>query len=342
MAEPARVHLIAGGFPPGSLAGHDQDYARLRLLGLLAEREIPASVANDFSDVEKWLAVSRMLITYVAGPYPDAAQCRGIQQWLEAGGRWLGLHGTSGGRAERVEGARQRRTVKTEHHALLGSFFLTHPPICKIRVDVAGGDSTLTRGLGSSFVVEDEPYFIELQDPKSTRILLTADYGPAATSPAIGTLYPSDTSLQPDRKTRVLGYTRDGRPGRRDVLRARPLPQSRDQGGARGRSDGHDAAHVPRLVGERRVHHLAAQRDRVGCRGVARFAPLRSAASEFGYAYLRVVHDVGACRARDGRTGKPGPAVSDNLFRRDLRLTAFGARTRLTLAPSCESCACAS
>jgi type 1 glutamine amidotransferase len=203
-----RAHLITGGFPPGSQAGHDHDYARLRLLGLLAEREIPASVANDFADVEKWLAVSRLMITYVAGPYPDGAQCRAIQRWLEAGGRWLGLHGTSGGRAERVEGVRQRRTVKTEHHALLGSYFLTHPPICKIRVDVTGGESSLARGLGSSFVVEDEPYFIELQDPKSTQILLTADYGPDATSPTIGTLYPSDTSLQADGKTRVLGYTR--------------------------------------------------------------------------------------------------------------------------------------
>ena len=74
MAEtkPARAHLIAGGFPPGSLAGHDHDYARLRLLGLLAERDIPASVANDFADIEKWLPVSRLLISYVAGPYPDA------------------------------------------------------------------------------------------------------------------------------------------------------------------------------------------------------------------------------------------------------------------------------
>ena len=116
-----RAHLIAGGFPPGSSAGHDHDYARLRLLGLLAERDVPASVANDFADVEKWLPVSQLLITYVAGPYPDAAQCRAIQQWLEAGGHWLGLHGTSGGRAERVEGMRQRRTVKTEHHALLGA-----------------------------------------------------------------------------------------------------------------------------------------------------------------------------------------------------------------------------
>jgi len=209
-----RAHLIAGGFPPGSSAGHDHDYARLRLLELLAEQDVPASVANDFADVEKWLPVSRFLITYVAGPYPDAAQCRAIQRWLEAGGRWLGLHGTSGGRAERVEGSRQRRTVKTEHHALLGSYFLTHPPICKIRVDVAAGESRLTRGLGASFDVEDEPYFIELQDPGSTRILLTADYGPNATSPMIGTVYPSDTSLRPDGKTRVLGYTREVGKGR--------------------------------------------------------------------------------------------------------------------------------
>ena len=79
-----RAHLIAGGFPPASMAGHDHDYARLRLLGLLAERDIPASVANDFADVEKWLPVSQLLITYVAGPYPDALQTRAIERWLEA------------------------------------------------------------------------------------------------------------------------------------------------------------------------------------------------------------------------------------------------------------------
>ena len=207
-------HLVAGGFPPGSSAGHDHDYARLRLLGLLAEQNVPTSVANDFADIAKWLPLSRLLITYVAGPYPDTEQCRTIRSWLEAGGRWLALHGTSGGRAERVDGSRQRRTVKTEHHALLGSYFLTHPPIQKIRVDVERSESPLTRGLGTSFVVEDEPYFIELQDPGSTRVLLTADYGPAATSPTIGTLYEKDTSLRPDGKTRVLGYTRDvGRGG---------------------------------------------------------------------------------------------------------------------------------
>lgn len=206
--KPRRAHVITGGFPPGAMAGHDQDYARLRLLGLLAEAGVPASVANDFGDVERWLPVSRLLISYVAGPYPDAAQCGAIEAWLAAGGHWLALHGTSGGRAERVEGQRQRRTVKTAHHALLGSRFLTHPPIRKIRVEVADPQSPLTRGLGASFEVEDEPYFIELQDPSSTQILLTAEYGPDCVSSAIGTLYPRDTSLLADGRTRVLGYTR--------------------------------------------------------------------------------------------------------------------------------------
>jgi uncharacterized protein len=204
----ARAHLITGGFPPGSPAGHDHDYARLRLLGLLAEQDMPASVGNDFADVEKWLAVSRLLITYVAGPYPDDGQSRAIESWLSAGGRWFGLHGTSGGRAERVEGLPNRRTVKTGHHALLGSFFLTHPPICKIHVDVQGS-SRLTQGLGTSFDVEDEPYFIELQHPASTRAFLTADYGSSGAWPVVDKLYGKDTSLQPDGRTRVLGYTRD-------------------------------------------------------------------------------------------------------------------------------------
>ena len=206
--KPNHAHLIAGGFPPGSLTGHDHDYARLRLLGLLIEQAIPASVGNDFADVEKWLQVSRLLITYVAGPYPDSAQCAAMQQWLQAGGHWLALHGTSGGKAERVEGMRSRRTVKSAHHALLGGYFLTHPPIRRFRVDVVDRDHPITRGIGASFEVDDEPYFVELQDPGSTRVLLTAEYGPDAVSKSIGTIYPSDTSLQADGRTHVLGYTR--------------------------------------------------------------------------------------------------------------------------------------
>ena len=70
-----RVHLVAGGYPPGAAAGHDMDYARLRLLGFLAEHEdIATTVAGDFGDLDKWLVDTCLLVTYVAGPYPDSKQ----------------------------------------------------------------------------------------------------------------------------------------------------------------------------------------------------------------------------------------------------------------------------
>jgi len=203
------AHLITGGFPPGSPAGHDHDYARGRLLELLKQADVGVSTGADFTDVAQFLPDSRLLITYVAGPYPDAVQSEAMRSWIAAGGHWLGLHGTSGGRAVRVEGLRQRKTVKMAHHALLGSCFLTHPPICEIRVDLPDRTHPITRNLPGSFKVEDEPYFIELQNPADAHILLTADYGSSGEWPVAARLYGSDASLQADGRTRVLGYTKE-------------------------------------------------------------------------------------------------------------------------------------
>lgn len=203
-----RAHLIAGGFPPGSPAGHDMDYARLRLLELLAETPaVTATTANDFADLERWLPDTAFLITYVAGPYPTPAQNTVLEAWLEAGGRWLALHGTSGGKATPVDGQRQvRKMVKLEHHETLGSFFLNHPPVRKFRVDVHRAPP-LTAGLPDSFEVLDELYLIELCDP-SCRVLLSTELPEDPSPPGFGFAYDADTSLQPDGVTRVLGYTR--------------------------------------------------------------------------------------------------------------------------------------
>ncbi len=126
MSQAVRVHVVAGGFPPGSVAGHDMDYARMRILELLQEKQdAHATVSNDFEDVHKWLPGSQLMITYVAGPYLNDAHSRFVRDWLEAGGRWLALHGTSGGKAARVsEQSRARKMVKLSHHATLGCFFL--------------------------------------------------------------------------------------------------------------------------------------------------------------------------------------------------------------------------
>jgi hypothetical protein len=213
LQRPARVHLVAGGFPRGSSAGHDIDYARLRILQVL-QQELGAatSVASDFSGVESWLAGSDLLVTYVAGPFPNEEQSQRLAEWLEAGGRWLALHGTSGGRAVPLpDGAPGRTMSKARHHEVLGAFFLNHPPIRKFRVDVCDRDHPLTRGLPEAFEVMDELYLIELQAPNESHVLLTTsdldDKDPAPRS--FGFQYGDDSSVGADGRTRVLGYVRE-------------------------------------------------------------------------------------------------------------------------------------
>lgn len=209
--KPLRVHLITGGFPPGSPAGHDMDYARLQLLQLLHEHpNVLATVTNDFTDIAKWLPGSRLLITYVAGPHPNDEQNQVLRRWLEAGGRWLALHGTSGGKAAPVSPqSRARKMVKSSHHATLGGFFLNHPPLCKFQVQVTDQAHFLAKDLPPSFEVMDELYLIELQDPAATQVVLTTELEKDPSPPGFGFGYDQDTALLPDGKTRVLGYTRE-------------------------------------------------------------------------------------------------------------------------------------
>jgi hypothetical protein len=186
------------------------DYARLQLLQLLHEQpHVLTTVTNDFTDIAKWLPGSQLLVTYVAGPHPNEEQNQVLRQWLEAGGRWLALHGASGGRAAQVsEQSRARKMVKSSHHATLGGFFLNHPPVRKFQVKVVDSNHVLTKDLPPSFEVMDELYLIELQDPATTQVLLTTELEKDPSPPGFGFVYDKDTALQPDGKTRVLGYTR--------------------------------------------------------------------------------------------------------------------------------------
>jgi hypothetical protein len=213
-----RVHLITGGYPPGSAAGHDMDYARLQLLQKLqAAAGLSVTVANDFEDVGRWLAGTDLLITYVAGPYPEGADNELLSDWLDAGGRWLALHGTSGGKAVRSERAGRpvRKMVKAEHHRTLGCFFLNHPPLSQFDVAVHG-THRVVQDLPGRFTVQDELYLIELQDPEGSRVLLTTELASDPSPPGFGFVYDEDTSLQADGKTRVLGYARES--GRGEVV----------------------------------------------------------------------------------------------------------------------------
>ena len=220
MPAPIRAHVIVGGFPPGQHQGHDMDYARLRILqALQADERVQATVGGDFTDCHKWIADCQLLITYVAGPYADDQQTAVLRDWLGEGGRWLALHGSSGGKAERLKepedgsplvptpGLGFRRLVKTSYHDALGGYFMTHPPIREFQVDVADSNHVLTHKVPSSFRITDEPYMVQVLHPETRVLLSTSDVPPPP--PETQELYGGDLSLLPDGRSRALGFVRE-------------------------------------------------------------------------------------------------------------------------------------
>jgi type 1 glutamine amidotransferase len=203
-----RAHLIAGGFPAGQTAGHDHDYARLQILEKLNEREnVHTTVTNDYEDIEKWLPNCQLLITYVAGPVAQEEQHTVLRQWVEAGGRWLALHGSSGGKAARIPDTNRRTMVKMDYHNTLGGFFIHHPPIRKFQVELTDTQHPLVQGMPQVFETIDEPYMVELQAPESTEVLLTADWGMVPPTET-GFFYEEDTAVLPGSSKRAIAFER--------------------------------------------------------------------------------------------------------------------------------------
>ncbi len=133
-----------------------------------------------------------------------------IRNWLEAGGRWLALHGTSGGKAVPVgENRYIRKMVKGNYHETLGAFFLNHPPVRKFRVEVDGSCASARGGI--AVVVRGDGRTLSHRGARPARchILLTTELPKDPSPQGFGFVYDRDTSVLPDGKTRVLGYTRD-------------------------------------------------------------------------------------------------------------------------------------
>lgn len=148
-----KVHLIAAG------KFHDIDFARLELLKLLAEHaEIRTSVSSDYADAAR-LTAADLLITYTCDLIPDAAETEALQRWLEAGGRWLALHGTNSVLQFAADGKVDTPDVNPAFMALAGSRFGGHPPIAPFKVQVTRNDHPMTTGL-RDFRIEDELYLV--------------------------------------------------------------------------------------------------------------------------------------------------------------------------------------
>jgi type 1 glutamine amidotransferase len=165
VADEGRVDafLVCGG------KYHDFDYARLRLLELLAEDEhVRVKVAQHFHDVDL-IAASKFLVTYTCDVRPSEAEQQAIRAWVEAGGRWLALHGTNCALdppAVLGEGLFETPRVFPSWVDTLGSQFLSHPSMEPYQVTVSAGAAgdPLVAGIGDFESGVDELYLMEHRD----------------------------------------------------------------------------------------------------------------------------------------------------------------------------------
>lgn len=157
---PPRINavLICGG------VWHDMDFARLELLKLLAEDEaVRTRVFEDYETVEA-LESADIIITYTCDVTPSLRASEVLRDWLAKGGRWYALHGTNSVLRLLADGPNAGLWDAPRwaplHMDLLGSQFLSHPPIVPYKVTVADPAHPLVRGI-EPFETSDEQYHVE-------------------------------------------------------------------------------------------------------------------------------------------------------------------------------------
>ncbi|WP_156680277.1 ThuA domain-containing protein [Sphingomonas profundi] len=167
MHETRHVHLIVAG------RYHDMDYARLELLKLLAETpSVRTVVDGDFHRVGR-LPACDLLVTYTCDIAPAAAEVQALHGFLQAGGRWLALHGTNAILRFLDDGRIAASDAHDDYMDVIGTKFLGHPPIGPFRVENAAPDHPLVAGI-APFDIVDELYLFERRGALTP--LLTATF----------------------------------------------------------------------------------------------------------------------------------------------------------------------
>ena len=140
------------------------DFARLQLLTLLAEDErVRTRVFENYENVEA-IAAADILVTYTCDVTPSLKAQEALRDWLAGGGRWYALHGTNSvlrlladGPNEGLWDAPRWAPLMMD---LLGSQFISHPPIAPYLVTVADPTHALVAGV-EPFETSDELYHLE-------------------------------------------------------------------------------------------------------------------------------------------------------------------------------------
>lgn len=147
--------LVAGG------KYHDIDFARLELLKLLAEdQRVRVRVFEDYENIAA-IEACDFLVTYTCDVVPSLVAQEALKTWLERGGRWYALHGTSSILRLLDDGRWDAPRWAPLFMDLLGSQFISHPPIEPYLVTVADHDHPLVEGV-EPFETTDELYHLEL------------------------------------------------------------------------------------------------------------------------------------------------------------------------------------
>ena len=168
---PERVdaYLVAGG------RYHDIDYARLELLKLLAEHpHIKLKVGSDYEDVDS-IAASQFLVSYTCDIRPSEQAQIAIRDWVNEGGRWLALHGTNSALDLNPPNPVSTPRCFPVWAELLGTQFISHPPIQPFPVELADPDHWLVEGI-DPFETDDELYLCEYHNRETLHPLLKTEW----------------------------------------------------------------------------------------------------------------------------------------------------------------------
>ncbi len=162
------AYLIAGG------KWHDINHARLELLKLLAEDDdIRVRVGEDYRDLEA-IQAADFIVSYTCDVRPTEAQQDALRDYIAAGHRWLALHATNSALDFTPKGVWSPRAFP-KFAELLGSQFISHPPIVPYTVKTVAPGHPLVAGVGE-FEVDDELYLSEMHGPH-TALMATSFNG---------------------------------------------------------------------------------------------------------------------------------------------------------------------
>jgi uncharacterized protein len=156
-AHPPRINcvLICGG------VWHDIDFARLELLKLLAQdQQVRTRVFEDYENLDA-IREAQIIVSYTCNVVPSLAAQEALRDWVHAGGRWYALHGTNSVLRLMDDGLFHAPRWAPVMMDLLGSQFISHPPIAPYTVTVADPNHELTKGV-TPFETTDELYHMEL------------------------------------------------------------------------------------------------------------------------------------------------------------------------------------